>query len=148
MIQQIWMTREKLGVVLQELELVGHQNSHFVRQVVAQADLEDVLGYFGVHCAQGVVEEQNVGVRIHCSRQADSGLLTARNVDSSFSYPSIFFFVKDLHISAELAHVHDFPESLLVILETKKNIFLDSALYDKWLLLDKSAFSFYILLSS
>lgn len=69
-----------------------------VRTHPSDALVEDVLAHMGVHSAEHVIQENDVGIRVDRSRQADPLLLSPRKVDALFPDLRLVSAVQDLKV--------------------------------------------------
>lgn len=60
--------------------------------------VEDVFAHMGVHSAEDVVQQHDVGVRVHRPRQANPLLLPPRQVDPLLAYLRLVPGIQDLEI--------------------------------------------------
>lgn len=65
---------------------------------LSDALVEDVLAHMGVHSAEDVVQQHDVGVRVHRPRQANPLLLPPRQVDPLLTYLRLVPRIQDLEI--------------------------------------------------
>lgn len=93
-------------LVHQELELVRDEHNELVLEEAFDAFIENVVGDLRVNCAQRVVQQIDVGLRVDCSGQADSGLLSSGNVDASLADDGVGAFAKVFDVFFELRGVN------------------------------------------
>ena len=111
--------------VLQELELVRDQDNDLVSKCFANAFKEDLVGHFRINSTQRIVKQNNLGIRVDSSCQADSRFLASRDIDSSFANDCLHPFAQYLDISQQLRHLNRTFELGFVIRNTKQDVFLD-----------------------
>ena len=134
--------------VADELKLMRHQDDHLIFEVLNYTLLEDLTRDFRVHCAERVVKQKDVSIRVHGPCKTDSSLLAARDIDSTLANHGVFAFCKHVHVLVQLADPHCSLEALLVIVEPKANILLDRGRENEWLLLNICDASFDIVHAS
>ena len=114
---------------------MSHQENGLLPKETVQTQREELLRYLWVDCTEWVVQEVNICVAVAGSSQGDAGLLSSRNIDSSFSDLGFDSNSELLEIFFELAHSHYFSETLFVEREAKQNIIAHGVREDAGLLL-------------
>lgn len=94
-----------------------------------------------VKCAQRIVKQVNISIRVKSSRKADSCLLSAAQIDASVSYESIDAILKRVDVLIKAADANDRIELNLFKRLSKQNVLSDCLRQNERLLLDISHFA-------
>jgi hypothetical protein len=109
----------------QELQLVRDQNHDLVGQELADALVEQVFPHLGVHRAEGVVQEVDVGSLVHGSGEVDPGPLAPAQRNSLFPDDGLVAEGQQLEVSDQSAGPHHRVVPLLLELPPEENVLPD-----------------------
>lgn len=94
--------QQNLRTVFDELQLVSSKDYNLVAQSSRYAFSEHIFSNTRVNSAQRIVEQENVGFRIHSSSETDSSFLSSRNIETLVSNLCFDSFGEELKIPPHL----------------------------------------------
>jgi len=89
--------------------------------------VEDGVGHMGVHSTEGVIQEDDVCIRIDSTSQADPSLLSSTNIDSSFSDSSVGSFGEKVDVFSKLRCLESALETFFIEFTAEGNVILEGA---------------------
>lgn len=106
---------------------MSNKNYELVLQSTLNAVFKNVAGDLRVNCAQRIVKQIDVSLRVNSSGQTDPRLLSTRNIDASFSDYCFLPFLKLLDIMFKLGRLECFVEELFVVDFSEEDVVFDAA---------------------
>jgi len=106
---------------------VSDENHALVLQSSENGPFEDFVCHLRVYRTQRIVQQVDIRVLIDSSSKTDSRLLSARNVDPSFSNYSFLAVGELKHIRSEAASLNSHFEALFVVDQSKCDVLLDGS---------------------